>query len=306
MGICAKAQERHKMIRSMTAYGRAKRETTERSVLVEIKSVNNRYLDCTIKIPRLFGFLEEKIKSRLTERGISRGKVDVFVSIDVLENAGIEVELDRAYVKSYIDALRRLSEEFGLPSDLSTMRIAQNRDIFTVKKADEDIDAEWQKFCPVLDEAIDAFLCARETEGANMKADIVEKRKKVEALAKKIAPLSEADVKGQFEKIRQRIMQIAGDGINFDEGRLLTECALAADKLAIDEELVRLDSHFAAIDEIVESDEPVGRRLDFLLQEINRETNTIGSKANNAEIAKLVVEIKAELEKIREQIQNIE
>lgn len=237
MGICAKAQERHKMIRSMTAYGRAKRETTERSVLVEIKSVNNRYLDCTIKIPRLFGFLEEKIKSRLTERGISRGKVDVFVSIDVLENAGIEVELDRAYVKSYIDALRRLSEEFGLPSDLSTMRIAQNRDIFTVKKADEDIDAEWQKFCPVLDEAIDAFLCARETEGANMKADIVEKRKKVEALAKKIAPLSEADVKGQFEKIRQRIMQIAGDGINFDEGRLLTECALAADKLAIDEEL---------------------------------------------------------------------
>ncbi len=224
----------------------------------------------------------------------------------MLENAGIEVELDRAYVKSYIDALRRLSEEFGLPSDLSTMRIAQNRDIFTVKKADEDIDAEWQNFLPVLDEAIDAFLCARETEGANMKADIVEKRRKVEALAKKIAPLSEADVKGQFEKIRQRIMQIAGEGISFDEGRLLTECALAADKLAIDEELVRLDSHFAAFDEIVESDEPVGRRLDFLLQEINRETNTIGSKANNAEIARLVVEIKAELEKIREQIQNIE
>lgn len=139
-----------------------------------------------------------------------------------------------------------------------------------------------------------------------MKADIVEKRRRVEALAKKIAPLSEADVNGQFEKIRTRIAQIAGDGITFDEGRLLTECALAADKLAIDEELVRLDSHFAAFDEIVESGEPVGRKLDFLLQEINRETNTIGSKANNAEIAKLVVEIKAELEKIREQIQNIE
>ena len=286
------------MIRSMTAYGRSKKETSERSVLVEIKSVNNRYLDCTIKIPRLFGFLEEKIKSRLTERGISRGKVDVFVTI--------EVELDRAYVKSYIDALRRLSEEFGLTDDLSTMRIAQNRDIFTVKKADEDVDAEWQKLLPVLDEAIDAFLSARETEGANMKADIVEKRKKVEALAKKIAPLSEADVKGQYDKIRTRIAQIAGDGVTFDEGRLLTECALAADKLAIDEELVRLDSHFAAFDEIIESDEPVGRKLDFLLQEINRETNTIGSKANNAEIAKLVVEIKAELEKIREQIQNIE
>ena len=262
------------MIRSMTAYGRSKKETSERSVLVEIKSVNNRYLDCTIKIPRLFGFLEEKIKSRLTERGISRGKVDVFVTIDILENPGIEVELDRAYVKSYIDALRRLSEEFGLTDDLSTMRIAQNRDIFTVKKADEDVDAEWQKLLPVLDEAIDAFLSARETEGANMKADIVEKRKKVEALAKKIAPLSEADVKGQYDKTRTRIAQIAGDGVTFDE--------------------------------IIESDEPVGRKLDFLLQEINRETNTIGSKANNAEIAKLVVEIKAELEKIREQIQNIE
>ena len=148
------------MIRSMTAYGRSKKETSERSVLVEIKSVNNRYLDCTIKIPRLFGFLEEKIKSRLTERGISRGKVDVFVTIDILENPGIEVELDRAYVKSYIDALRRLSEEFGLTDDLSTMRIAQNRDIFTVKKADEDVDAEWQKLLPVLDEAIDAFLSA--------------------------------------------------------------------------------------------------------------------------------------------------
>ena len=294
------------MIRSMTAYGRAKRETSERSVLVEIRSVNNRYLDCTIKIPRLFGFLEDKIKARLTERGISRGKIDVFVTIDILENPGIEVELDRAYVKSYIDALRRLSDEFGLPCDISTMRIAQNRDIFTVKKADEDIDAEWQKLLPVLDEAIDAFLAARETEGANMKADIVEKRNRVEILAKKIAPLSEADVKGQFERVRNRIAQIAGDGINFDESRLLTECALAADKLAIDEELVRLDSHFAAFDEIVKSDEPVGRKLDFLLQEINRETNTIGSKANNAEIAKLVVEIKAELEKIREQIQNIE
>lgn len=294
------------MMRSMTAYGRAKSETPERSVLVEIRSVNNRYLDCTIKIPRLFGFLEDKIKARLIEKGISRGKIEVFVTIDILENPEIEVELDRAYVKSYIDALRRLSDEFGLPCDISTMRIAQNRDIFTVKKADEDIDAEWQRLLPVLDEAIDAFLVARETEGANMKADILEKRNRVEILAKKIAPLSEADVRGQFERVRNRIAQIAGDGINFDEGRLLTECALAADKLAIDEELVRLDSHFAAFDEIVESDDPVGRKLDFLLQELNRETNTIGSKANNAEIAKLVVEIKSELEKIREQIQNVE
>ncbi|MBQ9510353.1 MAG: YicC family protein [Clostridia bacterium] len=294
------------MIRSMTAYGRAKHEDEARSVLVEIKSVNNRYLDCTVKLPRLFGFLEEKIKARLTERGISRGKIDVYVNIDVIENTGIEVELDTAYVQSYLAALRKLSETFGLANDVTTMRIAQNRDIFTVKKADEDIGAEWERFRPILDEAIDAFLLARETEGANMKADIIEKRKTVEALAEKIAPLSKADIDGQFEKLQERIKAIAGDSVQFDENRLLTECAIAADKLAIDEELVRLSSHFKAFDQIVESGEPVGRKLDFLLQEINRETNTIGSKVNNAEIGKIVVDMKSELEKIREQIQNIE
>lgn len=293
------------MIRSMTAYGRAKRDSEDRSTLVEIKSVNNRYMDCSVKLPRLFGFLEEKIKSRLTERGVSRGKIDVFVNIDVIENQGIEIELDTAYVQSYLAALRRLSEEFGLPSDVTTMRIAQNRDIFTVKKAEEDIEAEWQRFAPVLDEAIDAFLASREREGANMKADIVSKRNTVEALAARIAPLSRADIENQFARVQERIRAIAGD-ITFDENRLLTECALNADRLAIDEELVRLSSHFKAFDEIVESDEPVGRKLDFLLQEINRETNTIGSKVNNAEIARIVVEMKNELEKIREQIQNIE
>lgn len=294
------------MIRSMTAYGRAKKETEARSVLVEIKSVNNRYFDCTVKLSRLFGFFEEKIKARLGERGISRGKVDVFVSIDIIENTGIEVELDGAYVKSYVAALKKLSAEYGLKDDITAMGVAQNRDIFTVKKADEDIEAEWNEFLPVLDGAIDAFIASREKEGANMKADIIAKRKRVEELAKQIAPLSEADVHSQLEKLRARITQIAGDTVAFDEGRLITECALAADRLAIDEELVRLDSHFSAFDGIVESDEPIGRRLDFLLQEINRETNTIGSKVNNAGIAKLVVEMKSELEKIREQIQNIE
>lgn len=293
------------MIRSMTAYGRAKRDTEERSTLVEIKSVNNRYMDCSVKLPRLFGFLEEKIKSRLTERGVSRGKIDVFVNIDIIENQGIEIELDTAYVQSYLAALKRLSDEFGLQNDVSTMRVAQNHDIFTVKKAEEDIEAEWQKFAPILDEAIDSFLASREREGANMKADIVSKRKNVEALAAKIAPLSRADIENQFARVQERIRAIAGD-ITFDENRLLTECALNADRLAIDEELVRLSSHFKAFDEIVESDEPVGRKLDFLLQEINRETNTIGSKVNNAEIARIVVEMKNELEKIREQIQNIE
>lgn len=293
------------MIKSMTGYGRAKKEIGGRDILVEIKSVNNRYLDCTVKLPRLFGFLEEKIKSFLSAKGISRGKVEVFVSIDILEEIGISVELDRAYAESYIAALRRLSEEFGLTNDISVMSVAANRDIFSVRKAGDDMDREWANVLPVLEEATDAFIASRLREGENMKADILAKKARVEELAKEIAPLSKEDIKNQYAKLEARIKNLLGD-VAVDESRLITECAVFADKVAIDEELVRLASHFEAFDNILLSDEPVGRKLDFLLQEINRETNTIGSKACDVNIAKLVVEIKSELEKIREQIQNIE
>ncbi|MBQ2989533.1 MAG: YicC family protein [Clostridia bacterium] len=293
------------MIRSMTGYGRAKREIGGRNILVEIKSVNNRYLDCSVKVPKIFGFLEDKIKSYLSSKGISRGKLEVYVAIDVLEEIGISVELDTAYAASYIAALRRLSEEFGLENDITTMAVAANRDIFSVKKADEDMDREWNNLLPVLEEATDAFIASREREGANMKADVEAKKRRVMELAAQIAPLSAADVKNQYAKIEARIKQLIGD-VAVDEARLITECAIFADKIAIDEELVRLASHFEAFDGILASDEPVGRKLDFLLQEINRETNTIGSKACDVAIAKIVVEIKSELEKIREQIQNIE
>ena len=293
------------MIKSMTGYGRAKKEIGGRDILVEIKSVNNRYLDCTVKLPRLFGFLEEKIKSFLSAKGISRGKVEVFVSIDILEEVGISVELDRAYAESYIAALRRLSEEFGLTNDISVMSVAANRDIFTVRKAGDDMEREWANVLPVLEEATDAFIASRLREGENMKADILSKKARVEELAAKIAPLSAEDIKNQYAKLEARIKNLLGD-VSVDESRLITECAVFADKVAIDEELVRLASHFEAFDNILLSDEPVGRKLDFLLQEINRETNTIGSTACDVNIAKLVVEIKSELEKIREQIQNIE
>ena len=293
------------MVKSMTGYGRAKQEIGGRNILVEMKSVNNRYLDCTVKLPKLFGFLEEKIKSYIASKGVSRGKIEIFVSIDILEEIGISVELDTAYATSYIAALRRLSQEFSLPDDITTMAVAANRDIFSVKKADEDMDREWNNVLPVLEEAVSAFLASREREGANMKADIMSKKARVQELVATIAPLSEADVKNQYAKIESRIKQLLGD-VAVDEGRLITECALFADKVAIDEELVRLSSHFEAFDAIIASDEPIGRKLDFLLQEINRETNTIGSKACDVAIAKIVVEIKSELEKIREQIQNIE
>jgi uncharacterized protein (TIGR00255 family) len=290
----------------MTAFGRATGKAPGRDIIVEIKSVNNRFFDCQVKLPRLFSFLEDKVKKQLSSRGIARGKVDVFISIDVTDTAGVEVEIDRTYAKSYIAALRKLSEEFDLPCDITTMRVAQNRDIFAVKKAEEDAEAEWQALLPTLNEALDAFIAAREREGENMRRDIAEKKANVKAMAEKIAPLSRADAENQYEKMRERIHALVGDTAQLDESKLITECAVFADKIAVDEETVRLASHFEAFDAILLSEEPVGRKLDFLLQEMNRETNTIGSKACNVEIAKIVVEMKSELEKIREQIQNIE
>ncbi len=289
----------------MTAYGRAKRQIGGRDILVEIKSVNSRYLDCTVKTSRLFGFLEEKAKAYILARGISRGKVEVFIGVDVLENDGVEIEIDRAYTESYINALKKLSADFGLKDDISTMRVAQNQNVFSVKKADEDTEAEWQKVLPVMDEALAAFTAEREREGENMRADIAAKKERVKALAGQIAPISEENKAAQFASVSERIRALAGD-IPLDENRLLTECAIYADKIAVDEEIVRLASHFEAFDSFLRSSEPVGRKLDFLLQEMNRETNTIGSKSNDSRIAKLVIEMKSELEKIREQIQNIE
>lgn len=290
----------------MTAFGRATGKAPGRDIIVEIKSVNNRFFDCQVKLPRIFAFLEEKVKKRLAERGISRGKVDVFITIDVTDTAGLEVEIDRTYAKSYIEALRHLSEEFDLPCDITTMRVAQNRDIFAVKRAEEDAEAEWQALLPTLDEALDAFIAARNREGENMRRDIAEKKAKVKELAEKITPLSRADTEKQYVKMKERILSLVGDAASLDESKLITECAVFADKIAVDEETVRLSSHFEAFDAILEADEPVGRKLDFLLQEINRETNTIGSKACDVEIARIVVEMKSELEKVREQIQNIE
>lgn len=290
----------------MTAFGRATGKAPGRDIIVEIKSVNNRFFDCQVKLPRVFAFLEENVKKHISERGISRGKVDVYITIDVTDTAGIEVDIDKTYAKSYIDALKRLSEEFELPCDITTMRVAQNRDIFALKRAQEDTEAEWQALLPVLDTALDAFIEARNREGENLKRDIAEKKAKVKELAEKIPPLSRADTLNQYEKMKERINAIIGGAVQLDESKLITECAVFADKIAVDEETVRLSSHFEAFDSMLESTEPVGRKLDFLLQEMNRETNTIGSKACDTEIARIVVEMKSELEKIREQIQNIE
>lgn len=295
------------MIKSMTSFGRARDTVAGKDITVEIKSVNSRYFDCNVKISRMYGFLEEKIKSYMQTNGLSRGKVEVYVGVDVIDSVGGEVLYDSAYAASYLAALCRLRDEFGLKDDISVMRLAQNRDIFMVKKPEDDLESDWRDIREVFDRALDAFVSGRESEGANLEADIRAKMDGIKKIVDEIEILSVADIAEYKGKLEARLRQILGDNkIDLDEQRILTECAIFADKIAIDEELVRLRSHFKTFEEILASTDPVGRKLDFLLQELNRETNTIGSKCNSAAIARHIVNVKSELEKIREQIQNIE
>ena len=295
------------MFRSMTAFARARQTVNGKDITAEIKSVNNRYLDCNVKISRLYSFLEDKIKQYLQSKGISRGKIEVYINVDLLEQEGIESGLDTAYAKSYIDALYKLRDTFDLKDDITVTRIAANKDIFNVKKPEDDIEGDWNDIKSVLDVALDAFIERRTTEGENLLKNIREKIENIKGYVATISDNSDKDTKEYADKLKDKILKFLGDNsIHIDDQRILTEVAIFADKVAIDEELVRLDSHFGAFEEIAQSNEPAGRKLDFLVQEMNRETNTIGSKASNADTAHLVVNIKNELEKIREQIQNIE
>lgn len=295
------------MIRSMTAFGRAKGSVGGKEITVELRSVNNRFFDCSAKLPRAFSFLEEKIKPHLQSRSISRGKVDVFISIDVVDTPDVVIDIDEGYAAAYIKALRKLRDQFDLNDNISVMSVASNKDLFVIKKSEEDTEKEWADLCTVLDVAIDKFLAAREREGQNIRLDLEGKIASISEKVTRIEALSETDTREYRIKLEQKLKDMLSDSrIVFDENRILTECAIFADKIAIDEELVRLRSHFDGFAEILSADEPAGRRLDFLVQEINRETNTIGSKCQNSAIAKLVVDIKCDIEKIREQIQNIE
>ena len=295
------------MVRSMTAFGRAKREGEARSITVEIKSVNSRFFDCNVKLPRAYIFLEERIKEHVKRTAVARAKVDVFVTVED-HTAGVgSVSIDMAYAESYIAALKTLGETFGLKDDISIMTVARNQDIFTHAKAEEDLEAEWEIFREVLDEAIVGYNEMRRIEGEKAENDIKAKIELVRSYADEVEEISRVDVVGYRDKLEAKIRAILGEvEVAVDENRLLSECAIWADKIAIDEELVRLRSHFGAFYDIISAKEPSGRKLDFLMQELNRETNTIGSKANNAKIARIVVNMKGELEKIREQVQNIE
>ncbi len=291
----------------MTAFGRASAVSSGREITVEIRSVNNRYFDCSAKMPRSLGFTDEKIKPFLSAKGISRGKVDVYITVERSGDEPVGLELDEEYAAAYIAALRALRDKFELKDDISVMRVASDRNVFTVKKEEEDAERDWAEVSAVLSDAADMFIEARVAEGARIEADLRDKMAGVARLTDEIEKLSEKDIDNARARIEERLRKFLSDmKISADESRVLTECAIYADKVAIDEELVRLRSHFKAFETILDANEPAGRKLDFLMQELNREINTIGSKCQNAPAAQTVVAVKCELEKIREQIQNIE
>ena len=292
------------MIKSMTGFGRAQETVDGMTVTVELKSVNHRYFEFTAKVPRTYGFLEEKLKSFLNAR-VSRGKMECYVTIENLEESDMEVVVNPSLAKGYVDALRTLSETFGLKEDYSAISIAKFPDVLTLRKAPADEEKIWNAVQKVTELAVERFVTMRETEGEKLCADILSKADTILEHVAFVESRSAQTVREYHEKLRQRMEELL-ENTQVDEQRLLTEAAIFADKVAVDEETVRLRSHISQLREFLNADEPIGRKLDFLVQEMNRESNTIGSKAQDVEIAKRVIAIKAEVEKIREQVQNIE
>ncbi|MBE7008169.1 MAG: YicC family protein [Ruminococcaceae bacterium] len=294
------------MVKSMTGYGRARETRNNRDITVEVRSVNNRYLDTTVKLPRAYIFTEDAIKQRV-QKAVSRGKVDVFVTIDATAADETAVTVNEPLAKAYLEALRKINV-LGvgvLKGDYSAVDIARFPDVLTVTKAEEDLETVQADICAVADKALDAYNAMRSVEGEKLAADIGSRLDTIEELTGKVEARSPETVKEYREKLTARMQEVL-QSTTIDEARILTEAAIYADKVAVDEETVRLRSHVSQLRGMLASDEPMGRKMDFLIQEVNREANTTGSKCNDVEIARVVVELKAEVEKIREQVQNIE
>ena len=286
------------MVKSMTGYGRARQMRSGRDITVEVRSVNNRYLDCTVKMPRAYIFAEDAIKSRV-QKAVSRGKVDVFITIDATGADETVVTVNEALARGYYDALMRLKDTFGLEGRVTPDMLAKFPDVLTVTKAEEDVDAIAADICAVLEDALAAYNEMRAVEGAKLAEDVGGRAAVIEETVDKVEQRSPETVAAYRQRLETKMMEVL-------QSRILTEAAIFADKVAVDEETVRLHSHMAQLRTMLAGDVPVGRKLDFLVQEINRECNTIGSKCNDLTIAQDVVNMKAEVEKIREQIQNIE
>ena len=292
------------MVKSMTGYGRARQTLHGRDITVEVRSVNNRYLDCTVKVPRTYIFAEDSVKSRV-QKAVSRGKVDVFITIDATAADETVVAVNEPLARGYYEALTKIRDMFSLEGELTAAVLAKFPDVLTVTKAEEDLESVAGDICAVLDEALEAYNAMRAVEGVKLCEDIAGRVTTIETVVGKVEERSPQTVAAYREKLTARMQEVL-QSTTIDESRILTEAAIFADKIAVDEETVRLRSHIAQLRTMLKSDQPVGRKLDFLIQEVNRECNTIGSKCNDLTIAQDVVNMKAEVEKIREQVQNIE
>lgn len=292
------------MIKSMTGYGKSEQTIDSLNVTVEIKSVNHRCFEFSARVPREYGFLEEKLKKYCNSL-ITRGKVECYVSVEDLEEREMEVNVNETLAAGYVKALKELSERFGLKDDISAVTLSRYPDVITLHKASEDEERIWNAVKTVAETAVSKFIEMRETEGSKLRGDILSRADYIIECVEFIEGRSPETVREYNEKLKLRMKELLGDAA-VDEQRLLNEAAIYADKIAVDEETVRLRSHISQLREFMNSSEAIGRKLDFLVQEINREANTIGSKAQDVDIAKKVIAIKAEVEKIREQVQNIE
>ena len=290
------------MLKSMTGYGRCEETVNGRHITAELKSVNHKYFEFSPRVTRGYGFLEDKLKTYVQSR-VARGKIDFYLSIETLEDTDVVVSVNHSLAAGYIAAFRELSERYHLPDTVTVNSLSRYPDIFSVHKAPEDEEAIWTDVKQVAEKAVDAFIQMRETEGHVFTRDVVSR---AETILNVVGQIESAGTVTEYrERLEAKLREVLND-TTIDEQRILTEAAIFADKVAVAEETVRLRSHFDQLKAFLSAEEPSGRKMDFLVQEMNREANTIGSKASDSKIAYMVVDIKAEIEKIREQIQNIE
>lgn len=291
-------------MKSMTGYGRARKSIDGKEISVEVRAVNHRYLDVNLKCPRAYSFLEEPLKKAAGTR-IARGKVDIFVQILGTSADDVKVSVNTALAQHYMDALRTLSEATGLPNDVSLLSLARMPEVLIEEQAEPDTEKLTAGVLEIFHEAVNEFDAMRTVEGEKMAADVRMRGQTIVSLLEKVEERAPQRTIEYREKLEKRMQELLAD-TTIDPQRILTEVAVFADRTAIDEETVRLRSHLSQMEEMLKDEKPIGRKLDFLVQEMNRESNTIGSKANDVTLSKIVVELKSEIEKIREQIQNIE
>lgn len=292
------------MIKSMTGYGSAKGSVEGLEISVELKSVNNRYLDTSVRLPRSFIFAEDAVKSAV-QAHISRGKVDVFVSVDSSLSGDMTVKVNEPLLKGYIDAITHIAQENSLPDDITAMSVSRFPDVLSVEKKDLDAEAISRGIAEITERALKDFDSMRQREGEKLRDDVLSRLEMINALVSAVEEKAPETVAEYRRRLEQKMSEVLG-AAGVDENRILAEAAIFADHIAVDEETVRLRSHMAQLRGMIEGNSPTGRKIDFLIQEFNREANTIGSKCQNSQIAYVVVDLKSEIEKIREQIQNIE